>query len=107
MHTLLIVLAYVGGTAGLVVLALFFAFLLDTPSAGGQLGPYQPEPQEVPMAVTRTPPASPKVAPPPPPDPDIQAAWDYQRLVDEYQAGVRNVYDLGDDILEGRADRHD
>jgi hypothetical protein len=111
MHTLFVVLAYVGGLAGLAVVAVFLAALMEAPAVGVEPEPPSPEPGEAP--VTAPPPAS-SSAPPPlpvppraPPHPDAQAAGAYQRLVDEYQAGLRQVYGLGEDILEGRPDRHE
>lgn len=107
MHTLLVILAYVGGLVGLAVVAVFLAFLMEAPSVGVESEPPPPERRGPP--VTAPPPPPPPIPPPapPPPHPDVQAASDYQRLVDEYQAGVRNVYDLGDDLLQGRAGRHE
>jgi hypothetical protein len=110
MHTLLVVLAYAGGLAGLAVVAVSLAFLMEAPSVGVESEPPPPEPGEAP--VTPPPSASssaplPPPPPPAPPNPDVQAADDYQRLVDEYQAGARNLYHFGEDLLEGRPDRHE
>jgi hypothetical protein len=101
MHTLLVVLAYVGGLVGLAVVAVFLAFLMEAPSVGVESESPPPEPEEAPV----TPPPPPP--PPVPPNPDVLAADDYQRLVDEYQAGARHLYDFGEDLLEGRSDRHE
>jgi hypothetical protein len=110
-HTLLVVLAYVGGLVGLVVVAVFLAFLMEAPSVGVESEPPPPEPEEAPVAPPPPPPSSAPPPPPPPPpvppNPDVQAANDYQRLVDEYQAGMRHLYGFGDDLLEGRPDRHE
>jgi hypothetical protein len=111
MDTLLVVLAYVGGLVGLAVVAVFLAFLMEAPSVGVEPELPLPEPGEA--SVTPPPPASSSAPPPPPPpppvppNPDVQAADDYQRLVDEYQAGMRHLYDFGEDLLEGRPDRHE
>jgi hypothetical protein len=108
MHPLLVVLAYVGGLAGLAVVAVFLAFLMEAPSVGVESELPRPEPGEAPVTPPPPPPSSvPPPPPPAPPNPDVQAADNYLRLVDEYQAGVRHLYDFGEDLLERRPDRHE